>query len=168
MKLNQIANYFVVLMLSAAAAGLYFAPKQQAKPLAQVTLPQLISLNLNQSVFLTKTYEKPEFNEITEQLIREQQIDFKTRLSPVYSGLDSNYLMTFFETAKSTAQSRDIQFVIFKKFQEQYRIVATLKVTDISENQIKLSFGSIEFLNQEQFNLNALKLAQTLEIEENF
>lgn len=168
MKLNQIANYFVVLMLSAAAAGLYFAPNQPAKPLEQITLPALISLNLNQSVFLTKTYEKPEFKEITEHLIRDQQIDFKSRLSPVYSGLDSNYLMTFFETNKSTAHSPDIQFVIFKKFQEQYRIVATLKVTDIKENHIKLAFGSIEFLNQEQFNLNTLKLAQTLEIEENF
>ena len=168
MKLNQIANYFVVLMLSAAAGGLYFAPKKQSQPLEQLTLPSLISLNLNQSVFLTKTYEKSEFNGIAENLIREQQIGFKSRLSPVYSGLNSNYLMTFFETTKSTPESRDIQFVIFKKFQDYYRIVATLKVTDIQPDAIKLSFGSIEFLNQEQFNLNTLKLAQTLEIEENF
>lgn len=168
MRLNQIAHYFVVLVLSAAAGGLYFAPKQQYKALDHINLPSLISLNLNQSVFLTKTYEKPEFNGIAENLIREQQIDFKTRLSPVYSGLNSNYLMTFFETTKSTTQSRDIQFVIFKKFQEHYRIVATLKVTDIQEKNIKLSFGSIEFLSQEQFNLNTLQLAQTLEIEEKF
>ena len=168
MKLNQIANYFAVLMLSAAAAGLYFAPKQQSSPLSQVTLPALISLNLNQQVFLTKTYEMTEFSEIAENLIREQQIDFKSRLSPVYSGLNSNYLMTFFETNKSTSESRDIQFVIFKKIQDHYRIVTTLKVTDLQENSIKLSFGSIEFLDQEQFNLNTLKLAQTLEIENNF
>lgn len=168
MKLNQIANCFVVLMLSVAAAGLYFAPKQQPKALDQVTLPALISLNLNQQVFLTKTFEMPEFNGIAEDIIKEQQIGFKTRLSPVYSGLNSNYLMTFFESDKSTPQSRDIQFVIFKKIQDHYRIVATLKVTDIQENNIKLSFGSIEFLNQEQFNLNTLKLAQTLQIEENF
>lgn len=168
MKLNQIAHYFVVFLLSAAAGGLYFAPKQPSKPVDQINLPALISLNLNQSTFLTKTYEKEEYNVIAENLIREQQIDFKARLSPIYSGLNSNYLMTFFESTKSTAQSRDIQFVIFKKFQDNYRIVATLKVTDIQENAIKLSFGSIDFLNQEQFNLNTLKLAQTLEIEENF
>lgn len=168
MKFNQIANYIVVFFLSAAAASLYFAPNQQAKQLDQMTLPSLISLNLNQSTFLTKTYEKPEFNEIIEGLLHEQQIDFKARLSPVYSGLNSNYLMTFFSTTKSTAQSQDVQFVIFKKFQDHYRIVATLKVTDIQDSGIKLSYGSIEFLNQEQFNLNTLQLAQTLEIEENF
>lgn len=155
-------------MLSAAAAGLYFAPKPQSTPVSQVTLPQLISLNLNQQVFLTKTFEMTEFNEIAENLIREQQIDFKSRLSPVYSGLNSNYLMTFFETSKSTLESRDIQFVMFKKMQDHYRIVATIKVTDIQEGHIKLAFGSIEFLDQEQFNLNTLKLAQTLEIENNF
>lgn len=168
MKLSQIANYFVVLMLSATAAALYFAPQEQAKTISQISLPQLISLNLNQQVFLTKTFEMSEFNEISENLIREQQIDFKARLSPVYSGLSSNYLMTFFETTKSTLESPDVQFVIFKKFQDHYRIAATLKVTDIEDNKIQLSFGSIEFLDQEQFNLNALKLAQTLEIENNF
>lgn len=168
MKLNQVANYFVVLMLSVAAAGLYFGPSTKAKPLNQVSLPSLISLNLNQQVFLTKTFEKPEFNGIVENLIREQQIDFKSRLSPVYSGLNSTYLMTFFETTKSTPDSRDIQFVIFKRIQEHYRIVATLRVTSIEETNIKLSYGSIDFLDQEAFNLNTLKLAQTLELEENF
>lgn len=168
MRLNQITHYFVVLMLSALAACLYFAPEQPSAVVNQVSLPQLISLTLNQQVFLTKTYEITEFNEIAENLIREQQIDFKSRLSPVYSGLNSKYLMTFFETSKSTSESRDIHFVIFKKVQDFYRIVATLKVTDIQENSIKLAFGSIEFLNQEQFNLNTLKLAQNLEIENNF
>ena len=168
MKFNQIANYIVVFFLSAAAAGLYFAPKQQAKQLDQITLPALISLNLNQSTFLTKTYEKSEFNEIAEGLLRDEQVDFKARLSPVYSGLNSNYLMTFFSTTKSTSQSQDIQFVIFKKFQDHYRIVATLKVNDIQDTGIKLSYGSIDFLDQEQFNLNTLQLAQTLVIEENF
>lgn len=168
MKLNQIANFFVVLVLSAAAAALYFAPEKPVATINQLALPQLISLNLNQQVFLTKTYEITEFNEIAENLIREQQIDFKTRLSPVYSALNSNYLMTFFETKKSTNESPDIQFVMFRKFQDHYRIVATLKVTDIQESTIKLSFGSIEFLDQEQFNLNAMKLAQTVEIESNF
>lgn len=167
MKLNQVAHYFVVLMLSAAAAALYIAPAQVVKPVNQVSLPSLISLNLNQQTFLTKTFEKPEFGPIAETLIREQQIDFKARLSPVYAGLNT-YLMTFFETTKSTAQSPDIQFVIFKKFQDQYRIVATLKVTGIEETSIKLSYGSIDFLDQETFNLSTLKLAQTLELEENF
>ena len=167
MKLNQVAHYFVVLMLSAAAAALYIAPAQVVKPVNQVSLPSLISLNLNQQTFLTKTFEKPEFGGIAENLIREQQIDFKARLSPVYAGLNT-YLMTFFETTKSTAQSPDIQFVIFKKFQDQYRIVATLKVTGISDFSIKLSYGSIDFLDQETFNLSTLKLAQTLELEENF
>lgn len=155
-------------MLSVAAAGLYFGPSKMIKPVNQFSLPSLISLNLNQQVFLTKTFEKPEFNGIAENLIREQQIDFKARLSPVYSGLNSTYLMTFFETTKSTPDSRDIQFVIFKKFQEHYRIVATLKVTSLEETSIKLSYGSIDFLDQEAFNLNTLKLAQTLELEENF
>lgn len=167
MKLNQVANYFVVLVLSACAAALYFAPPQDAKAVNQITLPALISLNLNQQIFLTKTFEKSEFNEITENLIREQQVDFKTRLSPVYSGLDT-YLMTFFETTKSTRQSPDIQFAIFKKFNENYRVVATLKVTDIKDESIKLAYGSIDFLDQETFNINTLKLAQTLEIETNF
>lgn len=167
MKLNQVANYFVVLALSVAAAGLYFAPAQNAKPVNAVSLPSLISLNLNQQTFLTKTFEKPEFTGIAEDLIREQQIDFKARLSPVYAGLNT-YLMTFFETNKSTAQSPDIQFVIFKKFQDHYRIVATLKVTGIQETSIKLAYGSIDFLDQESFNLSTLKLAQTLELEENF
>lgn len=167
MKLDQIANYLVVLGLSVAAAALYFAPPENNKTVNQITLPTLISLNLNQQTFLTKTLEKSEFNEITENLIREKQIDFKARLSPVYSGLDT-YLMTFFETTKSTRQSPDIQFAIFKKFNENYRVVATLKVTDIKDERIKLAYGSIDFLDQEAFNLNTLKLAQTLEIEANF
>lgn len=167
MKLNQLANYFVVLVLSAAAGALYFAPSYHSNKVHSINLPSHISLNLNQQTFLTKTYEKPEFNEITEALIREHQIDFKTRLSPVYAGLNT-YLMTFFETHKSTRQSPDVQFVIFKKVQENYRIVATLKVTGINDTNIKLSYGTIEFLDQETFNLNTLKLAQSLEIEKNF
>ncbi len=155
-------------MLSVTVAGLYFAPTQNTTAVNPINLPSLISLNLNQQVFLTKTFEKPEFNEIAENLIRERQIDFKARLSPVYSGLNSTYLMTFFESTKSTAQSRDIQFVIFKRIQEHYRIVVTLKVTSLEETSIKLSYGSIDFLDQEAFNLNTLKLAQTLEIENNF
>lgn len=168
MKPNQIANYFVVLFLSAAAAALYFAPTKPTEAINQMSLPQLISLNLNQQVFLTKTFEMPEFNEVAENIIREQKINFKSRLSPIYSGLNSNYLMGFFETTQSNSEARDVQFVIFKKIQDHYRLAVTLKVTDIQENNIKLSFGSIEFLDQEQFNLNALKLAQTLEIEDNF
>lgn len=170
MKPSQIANYIAVLLLTVAAAGLYFAPEQATTTTAvnQITLPQLISLNLNQQVFLTKTYEYSEFNEIAENIVREQHIDFKARLSPVYSGLSSNYLMTFIETKKADSEKSDIQFVMFKKFQDHYRIVITLKVTDVQDSSIKLSYGSIDFLDQDQFNSNALKLAQTLELENNF
>lgn len=167
MKLNQVAHYFVVFLLSAAAAVLYFAPPQTAKPIHQINLPSFMSLKLNQQTFLTQTFENPEFENLAENLIREQQIDFKGRLSPVYSGVNS-YLMTFIETNKSTAKSPDIHFVIFKKTHGHYRIAMTLKVNALSENNIKLSYGSIDFLDQEKFNLSTLKLAQTLELEETF
>jgi hypothetical protein len=142
LKAQSLANYFVVLTLSVVSAGLYFAPQKSINLDQQIQLPALINLEINQQTFLTKTTEVSAFEHTVEQVMREQKIDFKNRLSPVYAGIASNYLMTFFESAKSTAQNKDIHFIIFKKTQDLYRIVVTLKVKDLNDERINLSVQS--------------------------
>lgn len=160
LKLNLLMNYFAVFLLSAVAGSLYFSSE---KPLTdELTIPYFVEININQQKFITQIKEIPQYNHLIDKILKDNQINFQKRISPVYTTLNANYLISFFKTSVN-----DIQFAIFKKQTSEFQIMATFKVMNSDQDSIQLSYGEIKFLNQEQFNMNALKLAQTLELEQN-
>lgn len=167
MKLKQYLNYFAVFLLSAIAGALYFSPKHIVNPNQKLTLPGYIAITLNEQKFLTKISEVPEFDGLVENILKQSDVKFKNRISPVYASHDSNYLMSFFETESATSGIKDIHFVILRKQIGEFKISSTLKVTDLDAESIQFAFGDIQFLDREQFNLKTLKLAETMQLEDN-
>lgn len=168
MKLTNVLNYFVVFLLSATAAGLYLSSSKAKNKNILIELPSYINIKINGQSLLTRVTTSPDHTASATQIILNEKIDFKAFVSPIYAGFDSNYFMAFFESSKSTVSQQDIHFVILKKYNDSFKAVATFKVNSASNHKIQLAYGSIEFMQQDDFNINVLKLAQTLEPSESF
>lgn len=171
MKTQNIVNISVAaLLLLVTVCILQFQNKEKTQQAFETHQPIQLSQHLEIQIFeQTLPFLVVEANEQEkEQLLLEliqAQIQFNTSKIKAYLTNNQAYALVFIQNSSNDQIKTEL--VLLKKNLNSFKVFQKQKVISASPQEVKLAYGTIKQLSQEQFYKQTLKLAQTFDFNTN-